>query len=279
MGHLSCSWAASIGLHPNALALGWGQCREGEGVLCLHPEPGCLIDCLLALSTLLTLTLTLTLYPAHSYSHSHSLLCSLSYCGLSYDLHSPVLRCLPPSSHQQATRPSSCGTFRMAAACARLRATAQVCCGHAGSHQAPRCVVGGGTRVWGPRCKCAAGMLGHIRHPGGWVGGWVNIFFNPRFSAPTAAMPSLPPYPPRSSAPTAALPPLPPPPQILSTGADCLLKLWHATTGECASTFDEHSDKVWALTTGGENESMVATGRWLAGSPRHTGSHHDGRDR
>jgi len=34
--------------------------------------------------------------------------------------------------------------------------------------------------------------------------------------------------------------------QVLSAGADGLLKLWSVRSGECVATFDEHADKVRA---------------------------------
>ncbi len=48
--------------------------------------------------------------------------------------------------------------------------------------------------------------------------------------------------------------------QVLSSGADGLVKLWSCRTGECANTFDEHAGKIWALATAGEGEKMIATG-------------------
>lgn len=34
--------------------------------------------------------------------------------------------------------------------------------------------------------------------------------------------------------------------QVLSGGADGLLKMWNVASGECVNTFDEHEDKVTA---------------------------------
>lgn len=48
--------------------------------------------------------------------------------------------------------------------------------------------------------------------------------------------------------------------QLLSSGADGLVKLWHVRSTECLNTFDGHEDKVWALTVGGTQEGLVATG-------------------
>lgn len=48
--------------------------------------------------------------------------------------------------------------------------------------------------------------------------------------------------------------------QLLSSGADGLMKLWNVRSTECLNTFDGHEDKVWALTVGGVQEGLVATG-------------------
>lgn len=48
--------------------------------------------------------------------------------------------------------------------------------------------------------------------------------------------------------------------QLLSSGADGLVKLWTIRTNECVSTFDEHEDRVWALTTDEEDKYMVTGG-------------------
>lgn len=37
--------------------------------------------------------------------------------------------------------------------------------------------------------------------------------------------------------------------QLVSGGADGLLKLWTLRSDECEATLDAHTDKVWALTT------------------------------
>jgi WD40 repeat protein len=47
---------------------------------------------------------------------------------------------------------------------------------------------------------------------------------------------------------------------VLSAGADGLVKLWSLRTGECVNTFDEHTGKIWAMTSGGKTESMLVTG-------------------
>ena len=48
--------------------------------------------------------------------------------------------------------------------------------------------------------------------------------------------------------------------QLLSSGADGLVKLWNVRSTECLNTFDGHEDKVWAMTVGGVQEGLVATG-------------------
>ncbi len=48
--------------------------------------------------------------------------------------------------------------------------------------------------------------------------------------------------------------------QVVSAGADSLVKLWSARTSECTATFDEHEGKVWALAAAGENDAVLATG-------------------
>lgn len=48
--------------------------------------------------------------------------------------------------------------------------------------------------------------------------------------------------------------------QVISAGADGLVKLWSVRTGECVSTFDEHAGKIWGMTHAGTHESLLATG-------------------
>lgn len=48
--------------------------------------------------------------------------------------------------------------------------------------------------------------------------------------------------------------------QVVSAGADGLVKLWSVRTSECTATFDEHEGKVWALAVAGENDALLATG-------------------
>lgn len=48
--------------------------------------------------------------------------------------------------------------------------------------------------------------------------------------------------------------------QVVSAGADGLVKLWGVRSSECTATFDEHDGKVWALTVAGEQDAVLATG-------------------
>ena len=45
--------------------------------------------------------------------------------------------------------------------------------------------------------------------------------------------------------------------QALSGSADGLVRLWNVGTGECVATFDEHQDKVWALTLPSESHLHI----------------------
>ncbi len=47
--------------------------------------------------------------------------------------------------------------------------------------------------------------------------------------------------------------------QLLSAGADGLIKLWTIKTNECVDTYEAHSDKVWALELA-DSESRMLTG-------------------
>lgn len=35
--------------------------------------------------------------------------------------------------------------------------------------------------------------------------------------------------------------------QLLSVGADGLIKLWNIHSNECINTFDQHTEKVWKI--------------------------------
>lgn len=47
--------------------------------------------------------------------------------------------------------------------------------------------------------------------------------------------------------------------QILSAGADGLVKLWSTRTSECINTFDEHEDRIWALAAAGKQDQHLAS--------------------
>lgn len=50
------------------------------------------------------------------------------------------------------------------------------------------------------------------------------------------------------------------PTQIASAGGDGLVKVWDATTGEAATTLDNHTDRVWALTVDPTTSTLVSGG-------------------
>ena len=50
------------------------------------------------------------------------------------------------------------------------------------------------------------------------------------------------------------------PPLIASAGGDGLLKIWDASTGEVATTLDNHTDRIWALTANPETGTLVSGG-------------------
>ena len=47
--------------------------------------------------------------------------------------------------------------------------------------------------------------------------------------------------------------------QVLSAGADGLVKLWDARTSECVNTFDEHEDRIWAMAAAGSEDQHMAS--------------------
>lgn len=47
--------------------------------------------------------------------------------------------------------------------------------------------------------------------------------------------------------------------QLVSAGGDGLVKVWTIKTGECDTTLDNHSDRVWSLALA-ENESILVSG-------------------
>ena len=50
------------------------------------------------------------------------------------------------------------------------------------------------------------------------------------------------------------------PPQIASAGGDGLLKIWDASSGEVATTLDNHTDRIWALTANPDTGMLVSGG-------------------
>ena len=46
----------------------------------------------------------------------------------------------------------------------------------------------------------------------------------------------------------------------MKSGSDGLIKLWTLKTNECVKTFDEHTDKAWALTCNKEQERFISGG-------------------
>jgi U3 small nucleolar RNA-associated protein 13 len=49
--------------------------------------------------------------------------------------------------------------------------------------------------------------------------------------------------------------------QVLSSGADGLLKLWNTRTGADLATFESHDNRLWGLAVaGGPDESLLASG-------------------
>lgn len=48
--------------------------------------------------------------------------------------------------------------------------------------------------------------------------------------------------------------------QLVSSGADGLVKLWTIRTNECEATIDGHIDKVWALDISTDGKTMVSGG-------------------
>ena len=47
--------------------------------------------------------------------------------------------------------------------------------------------------------------------------------------------------------------------QLASSGSDGLVKVWTIRTNECATTLDNHEDKIWALATK-KDDSLIVSG-------------------
>lgn len=50
------------------------------------------------------------------------------------------------------------------------------------------------------------------------------------------------------------------PPNIASAGGDGLLKVWDVSSGECLTTLDNHTDRIWALTANPSTGTLVSGG-------------------
>lgn len=50
------------------------------------------------------------------------------------------------------------------------------------------------------------------------------------------------------------------PPHIASAGGDGLLKVWDVSSGECLTTLDNHTDRIWALTANPSTGTLVSGG-------------------
>ena len=49
-------------------------------------------------------------------------------------------------------------------------------------------------------------------------------------------------------------------PQVASAGGDGLVKIWDAASGECLTTLDNHTDRIWALTVDPTTRTLVSGG-------------------
>ena len=47
---------------------------------------------------------------------------------------------------------------------------------------------------------------------------------------------------------------------VSGSGSDGLLKLWTIKNNECTKTFDDHDDKVWAVTPTRKEDQVVTAG-------------------
>lgn len=44
------------------------------------------------------------------------------------------------------------------------------------------------------------------------------------------------------------------------SGSDGLVKLWTIKTNECVATLDEHTEKIWSLTSSSDGETLISGG-------------------
>ena len=68
------------------------------------------------------------------------------------------------------------------------------------------------------------------------------------------------PAPPSSTTPTISQPQQSKSPQIASAGADGLVKIWDPASGECLTTLDNHTDRIWALAVEISTRTLVSGG-------------------
>lgn len=48
--------------------------------------------------------------------------------------------------------------------------------------------------------------------------------------------------------------------QLVSAGGDGLVKVWTIKTGECDTTLDNHTDRIWSLALNEEETTIVSGG-------------------
>jgi|SRR5271170_4534158 len=48
--------------------------------------------------------------------------------------------------------------------------------------------------------------------------------------------------------------------QLVSAGGDGLVKVWTIKTGECETTLDNHTDRIWSLALNEEENTLVSGG-------------------
>ena len=48
--------------------------------------------------------------------------------------------------------------------------------------------------------------------------------------------------------------------QIVSAGGDGLVKVWTIKSGECETTLDNHTDRIWSLALNQEENTLVSGG-------------------
>ena len=48
--------------------------------------------------------------------------------------------------------------------------------------------------------------------------------------------------------------------QLVSAGGDGLVKIWTIKTGECDTTLDNHTDRIWSLALNEREDTLVSGG-------------------